>query len=168
VEPGTPAVLVTVTGGRDSDQGILAAWADGVIVWSDNLVRGGAPYHVARIEPRAVAHVIDELARQGRWVGERRFGPDSRWTHIVVAAGSNVVIDVGSWHELYESNPALVATSTGIEPLAGRAHAEVLARQPADYRAFRHRWEQVRARLLALIPASGEPASPGDTERIPW
>jgi hypothetical protein len=163
-----PAVLVTVTGGREPDQGVLAAWPDGTVVWSDDPVHGGPPYRVARIDPRTVADTIDEWGREGRWIGERRFGPDARWTHITAQAGSNRVIDVGSWHEVYESDPALVVTGTGIEPLNERSRAEVLAQQPPEYSDFRRRWELVRGRALSLIPASGEFARPDDLARTPW
>jgi hypothetical protein len=163
-----PTISITVTGGRAPDQGVLVAWPDGVLVWSDDLRCGGPPYHIAQLEPAAMVRSVDDMTREGRWVGERQLGPDGRWTHIVVRVGTDTVIDVGSWHEVHEANPQLVVTATGIEALAGRQRDDLLAQQPDEHRSFRRRWELVKERALALVPSSGRPLGPGDQARMPW
>jgi hypothetical protein len=168
MELAPAAFLIAVTGGREADRGILAAWPDGVVVWSDDRVRGGPPYRLARIEPPEIARTAAHASQGGRWVGERRVGPDARWTHMTVHVGPESVIDIGSWHEIHELEPNLVVTATGIEPLGDRSRARVLARQPADYRAFRSRWDAVKAAALALIPTAGRPVEAADAPRMPW
>jgi len=163
-----PAILITVTGNREADRGVLVAWGDGVLVWSDNRLHGGPPYRVARVDPADIARTAAEMARAGRWVDEWRFGPDARWTRMTVHVGTERIIDVGSWHDIIEAVPGLVATATGIETLDGRSPAELLARQPPDYRAFRSSWDVVKDAASRLIPASGRPAEPADAAHMPW
>jgi hypothetical protein len=161
-------LLITVTGSREADRGVFAVWNDGMIVWSEDQIRGGPPYYMAHVDPAGVARTIDEISRGGRWIGEWRFGPDARWTHIQVRAGDELVADVGSWHEIAEASRGVVATATGNEALDNRQPADVLASQPADYRAFRARWDSVRNDMQKLIPASGTPPGLADAMHIPW
>lgn len=163
-----PSILITTTGGRHADRGVFAAWPDGVIAWSDDVVNGGGPYQIARVDAAAVSRGVQEIAHGGEWLAERRFGPDARWTHLLVDLGGQAVVDVGSWHELAELNPNLVVTAAGIEPLAGRSRTAVLAAQPSSYREFRERWARVKTRALSLIQEAQRPAAPQDRARIAW
>jgi hypothetical protein len=135
---------------------LLQVWLDGRIAWSDDMVRGGLPLHTATIDPAAVIDAIEAIrssALLGRsWTGEVRTGPDADVTTVRVRDGEKLIVDVGSWHEAFEVDPRLVVTATGVEPLNGRSREAVLARQPADYRLFRQRWDEVLGRLRRLIP----------------
>ncbi|WP_224360846.1 hypothetical protein [Hyalangium versicolor] len=164
----SPAVLITVTGGREEDRGILVAWPEGLIIWSDDRVRGGPPYRSARIDPVRIRDAVSEMVREGPWTGVHRHAPDSRWTHVVARSGSDIVVDVGSWHELLEANPRIVATATGAEPLDERTRAEVHARQPPEYQSFLRRWEHVTKAALSLIPPSGQLVGEPERARMPW
>ena len=166
-DPG-PSILITTTGGRTRDRGIFVAWPDGVIAWSDDVVSGGAPYRMGQVEASALSECLRELALDGRWLGERRLGPDARWTHLVVNESAGALIDVGSWHELAERNPNLVATATGLEPLDGRSRDAVLAAQRSSYVEFRQRWVKVKRRALALVQAAAELPGQKDRARMPW
>lgn len=163
-----PAISVLTTGGRRADCGILAAWPDGTVVWSDDLLHGGPPYRMARIGPADVAAVVARLRQAGPRVGEWHVAPDARWTRITVRDGADRIVDAGSSHELIEADPSLVATAVGSEPLSGRRAADVLARQPADYRAFRTWWETAKSAALDLIAAAAAQAGPADPPHVPW
>jgi hypothetical protein len=168
MKPAPPPLRIVVTGGREADRWVLVAWADGVIVWSDDQVRGGPLYRLACIQSAEIARTVDEISRAGRWVGESRFGPDARWTHMTVCAGLDRLVDVGSWHEIYSLLPDLVVTATGVQPLNGRPPAEVFGRQPDDYLTFRSRWDSVKSAGLRLIPPTGRLIDKADAARMPW
>jgi hypothetical protein len=135
---------------------LLQVWLDGRIAWSDDIVRGGLPLRTASIEPAAVIGAIEAIRNSvllgGRWIGEVRTGPDADLTTVQVRDGETLIVDVGSWHEGFEADPRLVVTATGVEPLTGRSREAVLAQQPANYRLFRRRWDEVLSRLRGLIP----------------
>ena len=163
-----PAIAITVAGGRQEDQGVLAAWPDGTLVWSLDRVLGGPPYQVTRVASDAVERAVQSMAADGRFVSQRYHGPDARRTHMTVDLGPDRIVDAASWHEIAERDPGLVATATGIEPLDGRDRAAVLAAQPEAYRAFRARWDAVKNAAWRLVPEAGRPAGPSDLEGLPW
>jgi hypothetical protein len=161
-------LLITVTGGRKPDTGVLAAWPDGRLIWSAQGRLGGPPYRTARVARRRVTDAIRSIAAGGKLVGVRYLGPDMRHMRIRVGSPDDPVIDAASAHEVAERNPALVAIATGIEPLADRSREDVLAAQPGAYRAFRARWSDVLDAVLKLCPSVAEAASPADVEELSW
>jgi hypothetical protein len=143
---------------RRGDQLVLAIFRDGFIEWATEGDRAGATL-CGHIDAAAVDEVIGELRSSpllgGAWTGELYTGPDSTYTSVLVRDGDTVLVDVGSWHELFEADPRLVATAGGVQPLGGRSREEVFAQQPAPYRKFRERWDYVLSRLRSLIPIAG-------------
>lgn len=154
--PIAPDVMAPVIEVSSSGAPLLQVWSDGRIAWSGDTVRGGSPMQMATIEPAAVYGTIEAIRRStllgGRWTDEVRTGPDSDVTRVRVRDGDTVIVDVSSWHERFEVDPRLVVTAAGVEPLNGRSREAVLAQQPADYRLFRQRWDQVLGRLRRLVP----------------
>ena len=150
-----PAVSVSVDGAH-----LLQVYDDGRLEWSEDQINGAPPLHHARIDPARMARVISEIRTSelvgGSWTGEVHTGPDARKTSVVVRGGDGVIVDVASWHELFEADPRLVVTSTGVQPLGERTREAVLAQEPADYRRFRRRWDFVLGRLRSLIPGRGQ------------
>jgi hypothetical protein len=162
------AILITCTGSRVDDAGIFAAWNDGTLVWSDDRLHGGPPYRIADIDPADIAAAVAQMTSAARRLDEWHFAPDARWIRITVHNGTERVIDAGSSHEIIEEVPHLVATATGGEPLSGQSAAEVLARQPPHYRAFRAWWDAAKNAAFGLIPAVSRRAGPADATHIPW
>jgi hypothetical protein len=164
--------LIQVTGGRGPDQGILAAWQDGFLVWSADPVQGGAPYLAGQQSPAAVVQALAEITHmievEDAPARQFHYGPDSRWLSIELYDAGQPVLHLGSWHELFEANPGLVVTETGVEPLGGRDREAVLAAQTAGHRAFRRRWQTIKERLLALVPAESVPYNPHTHRPLPW
>ena len=134
----------------------LQVWSDGHIAWSDDLHRGASSLQTATVEPvvvtRTIAAIRSNLLPGGCWIGETYTGPDAEVTTVRIREGDTLIVDVASWHERFESNPQLVVTATGVEPLNGRSREEVLAQQPGDYQTFRRRWERMFEYLRQLIP----------------
>jgi hypothetical protein len=145
---------------------LLQAWPDGRIAWSGDTIRGGSPLQTETIDPEAVAatiRAIRGLLRGEPWTTEVRAGPDADVTTVRVWDGATLLVDVSSWHERFEADPRLVVTASGVEPLNGRSREAVLAQQPAEYRLFRERWDEVLGRLRGLVPArrTGTSLEPG-------
>jgi hypothetical protein len=140
---------------------IVAVWKDGRIIWSREPVRGGGPYREGKVEPGKVQKALDDLEKRGifkdRSLRRLHFGPDADFTAIVVA-DSKRWLDMGSWHELFEESPKMVATDHGVEALEGRDRAKVLTSQPESYRNYRKAWSDAKATLLGLIPPEGKDA----------
>jgi len=147
---------IAVTGGRRPEALILAAWPDGRVMWSEDVIHGGPPYHERQARPQDIEQALaDALALTGRQPLEAvHTGPDASYTAITVWQGRQPALQLGSWHELFEANSELVVTAGGVEPLSGRDRLEVLAAQPAGYRAFRVLWKAVKSRLLLLAEAA--------------
>ena len=143
---------------------IVALWADGHIVWSDNSIEGGPPYRESTLEPSRVEELLKDLEGRGVFAdpglsSRLYFGPDSTWSAIVVLHEGKY-LNMQSWHELFERRPGLVGTAQGITSLGQRNREEVLASQPEEYQKFRRDWSDVKQALLELIP--GEGAKPSD------
>jgi hypothetical protein len=149
-----PAIEVSL-----ADAPLLQVWADGRIAWSVDTVRGGLPLRTAMIEPAAVIGAIGAIRNGalpgGHWTDEVRTGPGAEMTTVRVRDGNTLIVDVASWHERFETDPRLVVTAAGVEPLNGRSREAVLAQQPAEYRLFRQRWDNLRSHLCRLIPTPG-------------
>jgi hypothetical protein len=133
----------------------VAVWSDGRIVWrrGDDL-----------LESRVATHNVDDLLQQLHREGV--FG-DGNVDVFYAGPSANVeVIEINlpdrrirlsSWHDLFEQNQNLIATSRGIEPLNGRNRDNVLAREPKEYRRFRHLWADIRSTVESWLPLDGEP-----------
>jgi hypothetical protein len=157
------AIYLLDWGGESPPRGpnlIAAIWGDGKVVWSRDRVLGGAPYLAGRVDPKKFTDLVARLQRDGVFADERlgdlHFGPDSRHTNIVVNSGKRR-LKLQSWHELFEQNEKLVATSRGISSLEGRRREDVLREDTAEYRHFRSTWDRIRAAVADLVPTQGEP-----------
>ena len=158
------AVYTDSYGGAASHQPrlVLAVWKDGHIVWSDDRLRGGAPYRAGQIDPKRLASLLSDLERIGLF-GEEELarsyvGPDAAFTTILIHNGARRIA-MRSWHELYESNGTVVALADGLMALEHRSLFKVLKDQPADYLFFRYVWSEVRGRTAALVPCFAQPTS---------
>ena len=61
-------------------------------------------------------------------------------------------LETSSCHTLFEANPKLVVTSTGITSLDGVARKKILSSEPKEFMDFRRLWEE--ALSLALKDAT--------------
>jgi hypothetical protein len=134
---------------------VWAIWEDGTMIWSSDSMYGGPPYSKGIIKSSDLEEGLRAL--KGVFESDKRaahVGVDSKY-HVLVATNGMKCLHLVSWHEVFEENPNLVATDSGIEPLTGRSRAEVLKEQSDEYRAFRSLWETVRGKLGELAPNEG-------------
>jgi len=149
---------------------IVALWADGHIVWSEDSIEGGPPYQEATVELASVEELLKDLEGRGVFADpgpKRYFPPDSHWTAIVVLHDSKC-LNMQSWHEGLERRTGRVVTDRGSSPLDGRSREEVLATASEEYQNFRRIWSDVKEAMLELIPKEGgEPSDVSFTlERV--
>ncbi len=148
-----PAIDISV-----GDAPVLRVWKGGLIEWSEDQMNGGPPLHTAKIDPALVARTIADIEAEtsgsSGWLDETWTGPDARHTSLVIRSGDREIVNLASWHELFEANPRLIVTATGVQPLGARSRNSVFEGQPAEYRRFRSRWNKMRERLRQLIPIS--------------
>lgn len=152
-----PVILISVTG--NPAQLILAAWAEGRVVWSADAINGGGPLKTAKIPPDKIIAAMRQIAAAGFFdpaLKRKYIGEGSPFTAFAVRSGGES-FKLESWHELIEQNGRRVATARGVMALDAGTAVEVLVNQPADYHRFRKVWDAARHAAMDLIPESGEP-----------
>ena len=133
----------------------VAVWGDGRIVWRQNgsLLQG-------RVDPGKIDALLQRLHREGVFgsgaVAYVNYGPDSRFD-VVELRLPDRTLKLESWHEGFEQNPNLVATSHGVMALEGRTREAVLSAEPAEYLRFRRIWSDIRSTVRAWTPAEAQP-----------
>jgi hypothetical protein len=146
---------------------IFAAWPDGYLVWSDDRIRGGPPYHAAQLDPQKFAKLIARFENDGLFadgkLNDAQWGPDSEFITVLIKSGKRKV-EMSSWHELFEAHGGLV-TSAGVLLSEKRPRLEVLRKEPADYLFYRMVWSETRTSIAALIPSAGQPTTGSPLKR---
>jgi|SRR5580704_8875344 hypothetical protein len=146
---------------------IFAAWPDGHLVWSDDRIKGGPPYHSAQIEPQRFAKLIARFENDGLFadgkLNDAQWGPDSAFITVLIKSGKRKV-DMSSWHELFEAHGGLI-TSAGVLLSEKRPRLEVLRKEPADYLFYRMVWSETRTSIAAMIPSAGQPTTGSPLKR---
>jgi hypothetical protein len=152
------SVLAIYTGGLGRRTLILAAWSDGLIVWSGDRVEGGAPYRAGHVDPTKIKALIARLDKDGAFAAEELtrgyVSIDSSFTTMLIKSGK-LKLEMSSSHERYESE-GLVCTDRGIYFNRDLRKLDVLReRASADYLLFRLVWCETRFKLFELIPDQG-------------
>lgn len=138
---------------------IFAAWPNGRVVWSDDRLRGGAPYSEGSVEPRLIQDVLSQFESDGVFeknqVQLTHLGPDLPFTTIVVKKG-NSEVSLESSHDVLEATGKFVCTDVGDIPLNGQRRLDVLRKSSADYLSFRLLWSDAQLRFERLIAAASK------------
>ncbi len=142
---------------------ILTAWPDGHVVWSENRVKGGAPYLTGQVSPARVSAVLEQVERDGVFRDKRLaqpcFGPDSSFTTILFRKAPRE-LKMESWHDLAEVDGHVIARSCALTPLGrNERRLELLKKEPAEYLYYRVVWGELRALASSLIPSVNRPAT---------
>lgn len=133
---------------------VYAAWRDGEVVWSDNTVRGGAPYRRGHVPVDQLARTLREAAGEQLLMHpsvEEYAIPDNMSppkTSIVICFGEYCVQRTASF-EVFESTQHLVTANGGWALLKDEQNwREELAREPAGYLEFRQVWAKARRTII--------------------
>lgn len=123
---------------------ILALWGDDRIVWSEDPIHGGRPFHTAQLRPGTLDEFVHWLEKAGRFEDRTLRQPwvtwDSRFTTMVTRCNGRELLmrwspDVGS-----------------VDPDA--THDTL-----TTYKHFRTVWDELRRRSANLIALPGEATS---------
>ena len=134
----------------------FALWESGDAVWFQPGDSGPALHRHARLAPGQVAALVAELEARISSTARREFMVfDTSHEQICVRTKGRELLLV-SCHELFESNPNLVALSYGITSLESRAREDALAKEPAEFLAFRRTWSDAKQAIRAALPKDGE------------
>ena len=133
---------------------IVALWPNGRIVWSEDRIRGGAPYFTASVEPQLFTKLMVSAREDDCFaiesLGDARVRPDAKFTSILLKDGKSK-LRMSSWHEVYQSDPKIIATSAGISRIKGNRLIE-LANDKPEYIHYRLAWAELRLAISRLIP----------------
>ncbi|MBK7874462.1 MAG: hypothetical protein IPJ77_01685 [Planctomycetes bacterium] len=134
----------------------FALWESGDAIWLEPSDSGPASHRYARLAPGQVAALVAELkARIASTARREVMVFDTSHEQICVRTKGRELLLV-SCHELFESNPNLVALSYGIAPLEGRTREDALAKEPAEFLAFRQAWSDAKQAIRAALPKDGD------------
>lgn len=126
---------------------ILRVRADGSAIRSQNDLIGGGPYTAFQVSKDELRQFFAEMEAANVFDEDgikMNIGPSASYTEVVLRDHGHRVCFM-SWHEWAEDNPGLVATEHGIQPLDGRDRQQILAEQGQAYKAFRLKWDLIRA-----------------------
>jgi len=127
------------TPGRDPAL-VVALWPDGYVVWSADRIRGGKPYHAARISPDTLSKFVARIQCEGRFRDEtlvRSWAPWESELTTVRLSHSEHAITLRSAHELDPN------------------HATAPGKLRRQYEEFRSLWDEIRSWGDGFIPSTG-------------
>jgi len=158
------AVAHTETGERAL---IFGLWQDGLLIWSEDSIHGGAPYQQRQLDRDHFAGVVHRFwTLFGRMDEEyQSFVRDDAPFIELRAEGARRRKRLDSWHETFEANTNLVVTAQAVEALAGRTRREVLAQEDQEYRRFRMIWTDLRLFVQGLTRQPGDVIDPEELGR---
>ena len=159
-EKGLPAISIETDPSMAETRIVMVVWPDGRIIWSKDSMQGGPPLLEGTVDPAKIRQVLEKLETAGLFEKPAdslfHIGPDASSHRIRLHSGKKEAKLI-SWHELYEVNPKVVATSYGLTGLNGRKREDVLREDTAEYREFRRLWSEIRKLSAELIPQEGKP-----------
>lgn len=136
---------------------IMAIYEDGTLIWSDDHIKGGPPYHLTKRPIKVVQQFEEEFSSAGLF--NKLTWDNYRSMHDpydeIYFKGPDGYMQMSSSHEYFEKNhPGAVGTEKGYYRFLnnGESSGVVLAQESSKYQAFRTRWSRVKRRLLGLIP----------------
>jgi len=143
----------------DPEKLIMATWENGETIWSTNLFTGGKPYFYGKIsETNNINNILVSFEDKGyfdtKLLKQDRMGADSQYIELFISFGTNI-IHTRSWHEIYELNPGIIASSSGLLLLNGRNRETVLRNDKIEYQQYRAAWTDIRSQLNNIIPNNG-------------
>ncbi len=137
----------------------FALWIDGRAVWRLNR-DPNAVLLTSHIPPTEITNLFNELSRSRLlypFMTTQYLGADSNYESMQILTSERLV-ELISWHDLYEQNPSLIGTQSGIASIErGATRKDYTDRWSADYRAFRENWSIIRRFANNVANAGGQP-----------
>lgn len=148
------------TNPEDFERPLVFVFDDGRVLWSEDPVKGGAPFRVGQVPPsvlKALAGRVEGYDAAGRAaLTTVSVGPDATHAVLYVRTDGDQHVLMKSWHPR-DPKAQFVATSRGLVSREGRDPAAVLAADTAEYRRFRQVWAELEGELTRLTASAGSP-----------
>jgi hypothetical protein len=132
---------------------ILAIYEDGTLIWSDDHIRGGCPYHLTKLPTKLIQEFKKQFFLSGLFMVTQLYYsdmPDISFEDIYIR-GPNGYMVMRSTREFFLEH----------DGREDRFHNEVESpgqesgKPSITYQEFNAKWSEVKRRLLGLIPAKG-------------
>jgi len=134
---------------------IFAAWPDGHVVWSNDRVKGGPPYHEGHIDPAKVTNLLKRFESDGLYSdkvrNQGRVTVDSDFVRILIRYGNHKA-EMSSSHELDENRQAIATQKKDGRVPNSKRRMDMLREEPTDQLLFRFVWADTRLRMTELLP----------------
>jgi hypothetical protein len=143
---------------------IVLVWEDGRVLWSENALEGGPPYRSGTVEPARVTAIVEKFKKREP-LNKESLGPDATYATLVLRLPEGKYAQLKSWHPR-DPNAKFIATSTGLVARDGRDPAAVLAKDTAEYQAFRKLWQELEDELISVahVATGAKPV----TAKLEW
>lgn len=131
---------------------IMAIYENGTLIWSNDPIKGGPPYHMAKVSTKSVQEFEKKVFSAGLFKAtyDNYCQLDAPFVAIYFK-GPDGYMELRSSHEPFEkNNPGAVEAESGYR---------FRNKESKKYQAFRARWSGVKRSLLDLI-------SPKDADGI--
>lgn len=159
-EKGLPSISIETHLSNGETRMVMVVWPDGRIIWSKDSMKGGPPLLEGTVDPAKIRQILEKLEGHGLFAKPANslfhVGPDAS-SHFIHLHSGKKEAKLISWHELYEVNPNVVATSSGLGTLGDRKREDVLSGDTKEYQEFRKLWSEIRNLSAELIPKEGKP-----------
>lgn len=143
---------------------VLLIWKDGTAIWSEDRVKGGAPYSLGYVDPAKIqgftrtleekSYLNQEALNRYIWIA-----PHESYTLLGARGSKDELLQILSRHEIAETtHPEIVVTSEATVPREmGKAKEQVIAEKDSgnyssEYLYMRGVWNEVKPSAMDLIP----------------
>jgi hypothetical protein len=141
-------------------QTVVAFWASGRVIWSQDPITGGPPYRIGSIEPDKLAELQNRLRALHFFEARSIYGTvivDGGYT-VFAACYGGLCSEQMSSHELYERNADVVVMDGALLILSERqsTRQRMLALSSEGNQRFRAEWKMARGILSEYLPQPGQ------------
>lgn len=152
-------------------------YKDAIAVWSDNFIQGGPPFHLGKVDMKAVEKVLEQFKNQEFFEKYKYtysyatiLPIDSGIHHqyhatLYAKSGDDFLYMQNAW-ELLEQNPAYVGLrDVGVYLLKPtETKAEVLDKEPQGYLQERQDWVKIKNLMISLFKDNTEIIDGGEIQ----
>lgn len=117
---------------------VAAVWDDGLVVWSEDIVRGGSPYRFVQVDRDVVSHLVANVSAIAGSCSNGRFMFDAPYSAFVMRTPNGLVRLSGMLQEDDSFSACWVRIRDAVVAVATDRHAEpaesrVIAMRPGDW-----------------------------------
>lgn len=139
---------------------VLAIWADGYVVWSEDLALGGPPYRCGRIDRDVFSKFLTNVQSDGYFgdpiLARPNIGADTKFKALVIET-NNHRLSMQSLHEIHSPVRVRLDESTGFS----NTKLGILSESNAADLYYRLAWAELQLNSLRILPDRSMPVNGG-------